>query len=382
MKLELKNNKVFFESKGQKKEIHPFWLRERVNGEKFVDKSTQQRLFDPTQLQENIQIKDLNLCNDFLEVNFNDGASIKIAVIDIFKEFSNIDGIKQIEKIKWDSSFKEQNTFEFDENLFETDEMYKALINFYQYGFVIFKNVPTKDNFIVKFANSIGSVRRTNFGEFFNVQSKPNPNDLAYTSLNLAPHTDNPYRNPVPCIQILQCIENKVTGGLSTLVDGYTVSEKLKQNFPNYYKILTEVKIRFQFIDQTIVLEDWAEMIKLDESGNFKQVRFSPRLDFVPLIDKEKLELFYSARKKLSELYNSRNYKIEFKLLPGDLLMMDNYRLLHGRTKYDANEGNRFLQGCYIDYDSTEGRLKHLKRKFNYLDIFSICLSASLIDFS
>ena len=366
MKLELKNNKVFFESKGLKKEIHPFWLRERANGEKFVDKSTQQRLFDPTQLQENIQIKNLSLCNDFLEVNFNDGASTKIAVIDIFKEFSSVNEIKQIEKIKWDSSFSEQNTFEFDENLFETEEMYKALINFYQYGFVIFKNVPTKDNFIVKFANSIGSVRRTNFGEFFNVQSKPNPNDLAYTSLNLAPHTDNPYRNPVPCIQILQCIENKVTGGLSTLVDGYTVSEKLKQNFPNYYKILTEVKIRFQFIDQTIVLEDWAEMIKLDESGNFKQVRFSPRLDFVPLIDKEKLELFYSARKKLSELYNSKNYKIEFKLLPGDLLMMDNYRLLHGRTKYDANEGNRFLQGCYIDYDSTEGRLKHLKRKFNY----------------
>ena len=366
MKLELKNNRVFFESKGLKKEIHPFWLRERVNGENFVDKSTKQRLFDPTQLQENIQIKDLSLCNDFLEVNFNDGASTKIAVIDIFKEFSNINEIKQIEKMKWDSSFNEQNTFEFDENLFETYEMYKALINFYQYGFVIFKNVPTKDNFIVKFANSIGSVRRTNFGEFFNVQSKPNPNDLAYTSLDLAPHTDNPYRNPVPCIQILQCIENEVSGGLSTLVDGYTVSEKLKQEFTDYYKILTEVKIRFQFIDQTIVLEDWAEMIKLDESGNFKQVRFSPRLDFVPLIDKEKLELFYSARKKLSELYNSENYKIEFKLLPGDLLMMDNYRLLHGRTKYDASEGNRFLQGCYIDYDSTEGRLKHLKRKFNY----------------
>ena len=37
MKLELKNNKVFFESRGLKKEIHPFWLRERVNGENFVD---------------------------------------------------------------------------------------------------------------------------------------------------------------------------------------------------------------------------------------------------------------------------------------------------------------------------------------------------------
>jgi gamma-butyrobetaine dioxygenase len=130
--------------------------------------------------------------------------------------------------MKWDSSFSEQNTFEFDENLFETDEMYKALINFYQYGFVIFKNVPTKDNFIVKFANSIGSVRRTNFGEFFDVKSKPNPNDLAYTTLPLAPQADNPYRNPVPCIQLLHSIVSEVSGGLSTLVDGYTVTEDLK----------------------------------------------------------------------------------------------------------------------------------------------------------
>ena len=105
-------------------------------------------------------------------------------------------------------------------------------------------------------------------------------------------------------------------------------------------------------------------MIQLDEFGEFKQVRFSPRLDFVPLMDKEKLELYYSARKKYRTLQFD-DYRIEFKLQPGDLLMMDNHRLLH-RTTYDANEGNRFLQGCYIDYDSTEGKLKHLKRKFNF----------------
>ena len=32
MKIELSENKVFFENDGTKKEIHPFWLRERVNG--------------------------------------------------------------------------------------------------------------------------------------------------------------------------------------------------------------------------------------------------------------------------------------------------------------------------------------------------------------
>ena len=366
MKIELKNNKVFFDNQGQKKEIHPFWLRERANGDKFVDKTTQQRLYDPTGIQEDIEIKRLNLSSEFLEIFFNDGAKAKLMVQSILNEFSNLNDVKSIKKIKWNSSLKNLNSFKFKENIFEDKIMYEALLSFYEYGFVIFKNVPTENNFIVNFANSIGSIRRTNFGEFFDVKSKPNPNDLAYTSLPLAPHTDNPYRNPVPCIQILHCIENKVSGGLSTLVDGYTVTEKLKKEFPDYYKILTEIKVRFQFVDKNIILEDWAEMIKVDEYGEFKQVRFSPRLDFVPLIEKEKLEIYYSARKKISEIYNSDHYRIEFKLLPGDLLMMDNHRLLHGRTTYDTNEGTRFLQGCYIDYDSTEGKLKHLKRKFNF----------------
>ena len=365
MKIELKNNKVFFENRGQKKEIHPFWFRERVSGESFIDKGTQQRLFDPTQLQEDIKINSLNLSDQFLEITFNDGAYTKFAIQNILREFDNENVIKKIKKVEWDSSFTNFKNFEFEDNFFNEKVMYEALIDFYKFGFVIFKDVPTKDNFITKFANSIGSIRRTNFGEFFNVKSKPNPNDLAYTSLALAPHTDNPYRNPVPCIQMLHCIENEVNGGLSTLVDGYTVTEKLKKDFTDYYNILTEVKVRFQFIDQSVILEDWAEMIQLNEKGEFKQVRFSPRLDFVPLMEKNKLELFYSARKKISELYNSDQYRVEFKLNPGDLLMMDNYRLLHGRTSYDANQGNRFLQGCYIDYDSTEGKLKHLKRKFN-----------------
>ena len=364
MKIELDNNKVYLDNDGEKKEIHPFWLRERVNGDRFVDIKTKQRLFDPTQIQENIKINDINLSKDFLEVTFNDGASTKLSIQELIEEFSKNDFIKLIKKVKWDSSLDDLNIFDFKENFFEKEEMYNALVSFYKYGFVIFKDVPTKDNFLINFANSIGSVRRTNFGEFFNVRSKPDPNDLAYTSLPLAPHTDNPYRNPVPCIQILHCIENNVQGGLSTLVDGFTVTEKLKKDFPKYYKILSEVKVRFQFVDQSVVLEDWAEMIRVDENGEFKQVRFSPRLDFVPLLDLDKLELYYNARKKISELYNSDKYRIQFKLSPGDLLMMDNYRLLHGRTAYDSNEGDRFLQGCYIDYDSTDGKLKHLKRKF------------------
>ena len=365
MKIELTDNKVFFEKQGAKKEIHPFWLRERVNSENFLDQKTQQRLFDPTMLKNSSEISKVNISDKFLEVSFKDGAYAKLVIENILKEFEKDNELYFINKISWKSDFQNNNIYKFNKNFFEEKIMYESLLDFYKYGFVIFENVPTKDNFIVNFANSIGSIRRTNFGEFFNVKSKPNPNDLAYTSLPLAPHTDNPYRKPVPCIQLLHCIENEVGGGLSTLVDGLAVTEELKKEHPSFFQILTEIKVRFQFVDDNVVLEDWAEMIQLDENKRLKQVRFSPRLDFVPLMDKEKLELYYAARNKISEMYNSEKFRIEFKLKPGDLLMMDNYRLLHGRNEYNANEGNRFLQGCYIDYDSTEGKLKHLKRKFN-----------------
>ena len=365
MKIELTDNKVFFEKQGAKKEIHPFWLRERVNSENFLDQKTQQRLFDPTMLKSSSEISKVNISDKFLEVSFKDGAYAKLVIENILKEFEKDNELYFINKISWKSDFQNNNIYKFNKNFFEEKIMYESLLDFYKYGFVIFENVPTQDNFIVNFANSIGSIRRTNFGEFFNVKSKPNPNDLAYTSLSLAPHTDNPYRKPVPCIQLLHCIENEVDGGLSTLVDGLAVTEELKKEHPSFFQILTEIKVRFQFVDDNVVLEDWAEMIQLDENKRLKQVRFSPRLDFVPLMDKEKLELYYAARNKISEMYNSEKFRIEFKLKPGDLLMMDNYRLLHGRTEYNANEGNRFLQGCYIDYDSTEGKLKHLKRKFN-----------------
>ena len=242
--------------------------------------------------------------------------------------------------------------------------MYNLLQDFYKFGFVIFKKVPTEDNFVLKFANSIGTVRPTNFGESFSVKSVPKPNDLAYTSIALTPHTDNPYRKPIPCIQLLHCLENEVKEGLSTLVDGFAVAEYVKKNNHDLFKILTENKVRFRFVDKTIILENWGELIELDHEKRIKQVRYSTRLDYVPALEKTKLKKFYKARKLIANLYASKKFEIRFKLEKGDLLMMDNHRLLHGRTAYDPGEGKRYLKGCYIDHDSTEGRLRHLERKF------------------
>ena len=87
MKIEIIQNRVFFDSGSAKKEIHPFWLRERVNSENFLDQKTQQRLFDPTMLKNSSEISKLNISNKFLEVSFKDGAYAKLLIENILKEF-------------------------------------------------------------------------------------------------------------------------------------------------------------------------------------------------------------------------------------------------------------------------------------------------------
>ena len=366
MKIELNNKKVIFNNNQNKIEIHPIWLRERVRDEQFLDKNNDQRLFDPSSLN-NVNIESAKINNDTLELTFNDGVTSKFEINKLTSEFIDSENLSNTVKQKfWDSSLKSNPMYEFKENLFDSKDMYDLLKSFYEYGFVIIKNVPTQNNYIVNFANSIGNIRPTNFGEFFNVRSVPNPNDLAYTSLALSPHTDNPYRKPVPCIQLLHCIENEVSGGFSTLVDGFKVATHLKENNPEYFEILTKIKVKFKFTDKDVVLENRGELIELDGQSNLKQIRFNTRLDYVPVLEKNRLDLYYKARKKISELYNSERFRIDFKLMPGDIMMMDNHRLLHGRTKYNSNEGKRFLQGCYINHDSIEGKLRHLKRKFDF----------------
>ena len=264
------------------------------------------------------------------------------------------------EKKPWKNEFENLPIYDF--KSFNEAKLFSNLLSdFQELGFVIVKNTSTEEGTVIKFAEMFGPVRTTNFGKHFDVVSKPEANDLAYTSLGIKAHTDNPYRKPMPGIQILHCISNEAKGGDSSLVDGYAVAEYLKINEPEMFEILTNTDVLFKFVDKDIILENYGKLIELDHNGKYLQSRFSGRLDYVPYLDPLQLEKFYAARKKLFHLYESEEFELNFRLDSGMLMMFDNIRVLHGRTEYDVNTGFRHLQGCYIDHDSTEGKLRRLK---------------------
>jgi gamma-butyrobetaine dioxygenase len=59
---------------------------------------------------------------------------------------------------------------------------------------------PVRTGMVATVAGTFGYVRETNYGRVFDVRVEASPANLASTGLALSPHTDNPYRDPVPTV--------------------------------------------------------------------------------------------------------------------------------------------------------------------------------------
>ena len=70
---------------------------------------------------------------------------------------------------------------------------------------------------------------------------------------------------------------------------------------------------------------------------------------------------FYKAYQTFGRMLEEPRYRIQFKLDQGDLFIVDNLRVLHGRTGY-SESGERHLQGCYADRDGLRSTLAVLRR--------------------
>ncbi len=57
-------------------------------------------------------------------------------------------------------------------------------------------------------------------------------------------------------------------------------------------------------------------------------------------------------------------YLVEYRLEAGDVLCLNNRRILHGRTSYDATRTKRWLEGAYMNWDDLCARVRPLKYKY------------------
>jgi gamma-butyrobetaine dioxygenase len=228
------------------------------------------------------------------------------------------------------------------------------------YGLSIVDNIADASHAGMDIAKRVGFLRETNFGVEFEVKSKPNPNNLAYTSSELPLHTDLTNQEVPPGYQFLHCLANEAEGGQSVFCDGFAVAADLRESNPEAFEILATVSIPFRFQDEEYDIRSRKTVINVDENGVVYEICFNTHIAGIFDLAPEIMETYYLAYQAYKRLTQQDKYQIKIKLNAGEMAVFDNRRVLHGRTAFDPNTGYRHLQGCYVDRGEFESRLRML----------------------
>ncbi|NKB54493.1 MAG: DUF971 domain-containing protein [Gammaproteobacteria bacterium] len=223
------------------------------------------------------------------------------------------------------------------------------------YGFCLVKNVPPRRGELETFAASLGVIVETDSGRIFEILLKSGEDikSVAHLNSDLIPHHDDSYRTTFPSIIFFHCLVAGDNGsGQSVYVDGLQIAECLRREEPEAFALLSHYAVPFcKQQGGQIHMQARSPLIHLDSEGNITGVRIS-NLFVAPLDLPEMIvEPFYRAYRKLMDYYTARQYQLMLDLCPGDLIILDNHRVLHGRTTINAENQDRHLRHCYGDRD-------------------------------
>ncbi len=227
-----------------------------------------------------------------------------------------------------------------------------------RFGFARMTGGPAREGALLDLTALFGFARETNYGKIFEVRTEVNPTNLAYTGLGLQAHTDNPYRDPQPTMQILYCLENSADGGESIVVDGWRAAERLRDENPEAFDLLSGYCARFEYAGSADVrLQSRRPMIELNPDGEIVAVRFNNRsCAAITDVPYDRMADYYDAYRRMADLVDDPAMGVAFKLQPGEAFLVDNTRVMHARKAYSGT-GTRWLQGCYPDKDGLRSTL-------------------------
>lgn len=228
-------------------------------------------------------------------------------------------------------------------------------------GFAKLTGGPVREGALFDVVALFGHVRETHYGRHFEVRTEVNPSNLAYTGLGLQAHTDNPYRDPVPSVQVLYCLESSAAGGENMVVDGFAAARRLREEDPEGFAALAEHPARFEYAGEAgVKLQSRRPMIELGPDGALVAVRFNNRsAEAITDVPYDAMEAYYRGYRRLGEIIDDPGMEVTFRLAPGEAFVVDNTRVLHARKAYSGT-GTRWLQGCYADMDGVRSTLAAL----------------------
>ncbi len=338
------------------------WLRDHAHDEATIHPVTQQRQLDTASLSPDLRATSAVANDGVARLTWLGGTEVSELPVDFLRRFRT----PQVARIAatpgpvvWDAAAISELPVRvaFDSVMQSDDGVRQWLTTVAAYGFAIVTGTPTNTAATENLIRRVGYVRETIFGGFWEFTADLAKADLAYTNLHLSAHTDGTYCHDAPGLQMLHCLYFDGTGGDSTLVDGFKIADVLRATEPQLFATLSTVAIPGQYIGDGAHLMSARPVFRHDHSGALVQVSYnnSDRAPF--LLPPDDMARLYEALRAFDQLANSEPMQWRQVLRPGEALLFDNWRVLHGRYAYT---GKRTMCGAYLNHEDFESRLRLL----------------------
>ena len=350
-------------------------LREHATDPETTHPITKETLISPLNIPDDFSIKQAEISSDgFARVTWSHKITPNDKGVSVYHSgwlyqtgmTSEIDLEDAIKVKVWDATDFGDIPIISGANFSNNNELEKMLVTLIQYGVAIIKGLPVDESTLENVASKIGTIRNSNFGRIFDVKYKHNPDSNAYTNQELLLHNDLSTREYIPGLQLLFCMINETDGGFSTLADGFAIADYIRKQDTKMYDLLSDYNVSFANKAKTSDYRIESPIIRRNNKAEVDEIRWTCWLRSPLRGSLTEMNDFYEAQKKFYKLVNNDQFKVEFKLNPGDMICMDNRRILHGRTRFSETHGERWLRGCYLERDELQSALRVVRRDIRW----------------
>ncbi|KAL9651244.1 hypothetical protein ABK040_006245 [Willaertia magna] len=377
-------------------DFHYFWLRHNCQCIPHCKHPlTKERIIDSSEISLSIQPKEITILskngndddnenststntssdnNNILKIiwNTNDNHITELSERFLFENKYSINRLNEI-KVLNDLSLVEMDYQHKDANN-DNEFILECLQRVKRDGCVIVRYYGTETEQLINQFEQYLEIIPTHFGRIEDLKTNnttnKNTDQLGYTNSAVDLHTDQPFIENPPQLQLLQCLQPSQEGGDNYIVNAKQVALYLKRINPLAFHLLTSVKVKFhrkqlQFesIQYRPIIELYTDNDKYgndnnndkysdrnynnEEENEIKQLRFSYFTYAPHQIDFYLMKEYYNAYNLFTNLCRDKQFQIYFKLNRSDFVLYDNYLMFHARTAFS---GERWLRGIYFNY--------------------------------
>ena len=271
----------------------------------------------------------------------------------------------------WDAKFISEHVerIEYEDFMHNDAAYWRALFDLEAYGLVFLKNVPRVEGAVAEVGLRIGNLQETFYGRTWDVVSKPDAENVAYTNSYLGLHEDMLYIQQPPRVQLLHCVENSCEGGESIFSDGNRAALRMMADPAERrnVELLRNFLVRYHYDKHPFFYRQARPVfnVKRDDEGNEELVNiwWSPPFQAPnpPHVTDEACaehREWHAAMQTFEGLLSAEENVYEVKMEPGECVLFDNRRVLHGRKGFNTGSGTRWLRGTYVSDEDFRSRMR------------------------